>query len=74
MKLHWLVVAVALAAFAAGCGETPSVTVYKKGQYQGKPDTQPWSGGQFKGDQLAWEKAIKARTNNQNEYSRAVSN
>ena len=48
MKLHWLVVAVALAAFAAGCGETPSVTVYKKGQYQGKPDTQPWSGGQFK--------------------------
>jgi hypothetical protein len=74
MKSRWLVAAVVLAAFAAGCGERPTVTVYKKGEYQGKPDTQPWSGGQFKGDQPAWEKAIKARTNNQNEYSRTVSN
>ena len=75
MKLRWVVVAAALlAAFTAGCGEKPMVTVYKKGEYQGKADTQPWSGGQFKGDRLAWEKAVKARTNNQNEYSRTVSN
>ena len=73
MKLHWLVTAAAVAAFAAGCGERPTVTVFKKGEYQGKPDTQPWSGDRFKGDQVAWEKAIKARTNNQNEYTRISS-
>ena len=28
-------VAAALALGAAGCGESPSVTVYKQGQYQG---------------------------------------
>lgn len=57
----------------AGCGEKQQVTVYKQGQYQGKPDKQPWDNDRFKGDQVAWEKAIKARNGNQNEYSR-VSN
>ncbi len=72
MRAMW-VVAAALALFAAGCGERAPVIEYKKGQYQGKPDTQPWAGAQFKGDRTAWENTIKARTNNQNEYSRAVS-
>ena len=57
-----------------GCGERPSVTVYKQGQYQGKPDTRPWEGEAFKGDKLAWEKAIKARNNGQNEYARQSAN
>jgi hypothetical protein len=64
--------AVALAGVAAGCGEKPSVTVYKQGQYQGKPDKQPWDNDQFKGDRGAWEKAIKARNEGQNEYARLV--
>lgn len=55
----------------AGCGEKQPVTVYKQGQYQGKPDKQPWDNSQFKGDKVAWEKAIKARNGNQNEYARA---
>lgn len=55
----------------AGCGEKQPVTVYKQGQYQGKPDKQPWDNDQFKGDKLAWEKAIKARNGNQSEYARA---
>jgi hypothetical protein len=63
--------AVALAGFAAGCGEKTSFTVYKQGQYQGKPDMQPWDSSQFKGDKLAWERAIKARNLSQNEYVRA---
>jgi hypothetical protein len=63
--------AVAVAAGAAGCGEKPSVTVYKQGQYQGKPDNQPWD-KEFKGDRLAWETAIKKRNDGQNEYSRAT--
>ncbi len=70
---RWLLVVVAvLPLFAAGCGESPSVTVYKQGQYQGKPDTQPWAGERFKGDKVAWENAVKARTENQNEYARIV--
>lgn len=64
--------AVALAGVAAGCGEKTSVTVYKQGQYQGKPDKQPWDNDQFKGDKLAWETAIKKRNEGQNEYSRAT--
>lgn len=54
----------------AGCGEQSQVTVYKQGQYQGKPDKQPWDNAAFKNDQAAWEKAIKARNGGQNEYVR----
>lgn len=61
--------AIALAAFA-GCGERPSVTVYKQGTYQGKPDNQPWQSAPFNNNQAEWEKAIKARNVGQNEYVR----
>lgn len=68
-----LIALAAAALFAmAGCGEKASVTVYKQGQYQGKPDNRPWDSEQFKGDKLAWEKAIKARNNGQNEYARTA--
>ena len=56
----------------AGCGEKAGVTVYKQGQYQGKPDKQPWDNDQFKGDRVAWDNAIKARNNAQNEYARVA--
>jgi hypothetical protein len=72
--MRWgAIVAGAVLLLAAGCGESPTVTVYKQGQYQGKPDTRPWDGGTFNGDRSAWEKAIKARNEGQNEYSRVVS-
>ena len=70
MRAMVIAAAVALAGVVAGCGEKPTVTVYKQGQYQGKPDKQPWDNDQYKGDKTAWEKAIKARNDNQNEYSR----
>ena len=44
-------IAVAGAAVLAGCGERPQVIDYKQGTYQGKPDSRPWDGAQFKGDQ-----------------------
>jgi hypothetical protein len=53
----------------AGCGDKP--VVYKQGQYQGKPDSQPWDNAQFKGNEVEWEKVIKARNQRQNEYTRA---
>ncbi len=66
-----LLIAIAVALpLMAGCGEKPAATVYKQGEYQGKADTQPWSGEQFKGDKTAWEKAVKARNEGQNEYVR----
>lgn len=67
-----LAVAAALSLIAAGCGEQTYVTVYKQGQYQGKPDKQPWDNDQFKGDRIAWDKAIKARNDGQNEYKRVA--
>jgi len=70
MRALVIAAAVALAGVAAGCGEKSTVTVYKQGQYQGKPDKQPWDNDQYKGDKTAWEKAIKARNDSQNEYSR----
>jgi hypothetical protein len=65
---------IALAAVAAlglaGCGEQSQEAVQKTGKYQGKPDTVPWDNPQFGGKQAEWERAIQARTQNQNEYSR----
>ena len=67
-------IAITLAAVAlvalAGCGEKPTVTVYKQGTYQGKPDNQPWQSAPFNGNQTEWEKAINARNIGQNEYVR----
>ena len=60
----------ALVLAASGCGERASVTVYKQGVYQGKPDTRPWDNEQFGRDRDAWIKAVRARTDGQNEYVR----
>lgn len=71
MKNALLIVgALGCAALVLGCGELPQTTFYKQGEYRGKPDALPWDSGAFKGDQGAWEKALKARNNGQNEYVR----
>jgi hypothetical protein len=62
--------AASIALLLAGCGEKPAVTVYKQGQYQGKPDNQPWESQPFNNNKADWEKSIKARNNGQNEYLR----
>lgn len=70
--------ALTLAGIAAlalsACGEKPNVTVYKQGQYQGKPDNVPWQSAPFNNNQVEWEKSIKARNNAQNEYLRVGTN
>jgi hypothetical protein len=69
--------AVAFGAMAAlmlaGCGERPQVVNYKQGKYQGKPDEAPYAAAPFNGDQQKWERDIRARTQNQNEYKRTGS-
>lgn len=72
MRLGVLLAALAGLMAAAGCGETAQVTVYKQGQYQGKPDKRPWDNAQFNNDKQSWEKAIKARAEGQNEYARVA--
>lgn len=62
----------AIALGAAGCGESPQVTVYRQGEYQGKPDTRPWENPAFNNDRAAWERAIQARAGGQNEYTRIM--
>lgn len=69
-RLLAIAVTAGLAVAVAGCGESTDVTVYKQGEYQGKPDKRPWDNDQFKGDKAAWEKTIKARNVGQNEYVR----
>ena len=70
-RLSVIAVCAACAWGVAGCDKSP-VTVYKQGQYQGKPDAQPWDNDRFKGDKVTWENAIKRRTDGQNEYTRAT--
>lgn len=70
MRAAWVTL-IAIAAFGlAGCGEQPQEMVQKTGKYQGKLDAVPWDSPQFGGKQAEWERAIQARTQNQNEYTR----
>ena len=71
MKRLIAIVSVALLGMGLVACEKSQVITYKQGKYQGKTDTKPWDNEQFKGDQVAWEKAVKARTLGQNEYRRA---
>ena len=81
-SLAWLMAAaLTLTAFGlAGCAERSQVVVYKQGQYQGKPDQQPWSNDPpawghakwTKGDAASWEQEVKTRTQGQNDYVRIV--
>lgn len=60
--------ALVLALGLTACGER--VQVYEPGKYKGSAVVQPWDSPQFKGDRAAWERALEARANNQNEFSR----
>jgi hypothetical protein len=64
-------IASAFVGSLAACGERPQDITYKQGTYQGKQDTRPWDNELFKGDQKAWELALKDRAQSQNEYKRA---
>jgi hypothetical protein len=62
--------AAAAALLLAGCGERPQVINYKQGTYQGKPDQPAWDSAKFNGNRDDYERAIKQRNQNQNEYNR----
>jgi hypothetical protein len=72
LKAAGATVAAGAAAGMAGCGERPQVIEYKQGNYQGKSDNPPWDSATFKGNKGEWERVIKARSQNQNEYRRTT--
>jgi hypothetical protein len=72
------ILACAVAIGAAACSEREQVAEFKKGKYQGKPDTPPWENAPLaygnttwtKGDRTSWETQIKARQLAQHEDKR----
>jgi hypothetical protein len=70
MRLMGLVSSAMAAVMLAGCGERPQVMEYKQGKYQGKPDEAPYVAAPFNGNKDLWERDIRNRTQNQNEYRR----
>jgi hypothetical protein len=66
-KLFWAISAIFL---VSACGEKPQTVSVKPGQSAAKPDDKPYQNDQFKGDRAQWERTLRARADNQNEYKR----
>ena len=62
----------------SACGEREQVAEFKRGKYQGKPDSQSWSNAPLaydsakwtQGDRASWETQIKTRQLGQHEHKR----
>ena len=65
-----LLLALGAVALITACGEKPQTVAVKPGQSAAKPDDKPYQNDQFKGDRAAWERTLRARADNQNEYKR----
>jgi hypothetical protein len=52
------------------CGGDKQPVLYKQGKYQGARYTPPWENDRFKGDERAWQDAVRLRAQNQNDYAR----
>jgi major membrane immunogen (membrane-anchored lipoprotein) len=62
--------AVSPLALTACGGDEKKPVVFKQGTYQGIKYTPPWENDRFKGDERAWQDALRLRAQNQNDYSR----
>jgi len=70
MKLMGVVSGAMAAVMLAGCGERPQVIQFRQGVYQGGPDEAPYASAPFNGNRELWERDIRARTQNQNDFQR----
>jgi hypothetical protein len=70
MRIAQLVLASSFVLFAVGCGEKPQTVSVKPGQSAAKPDDKPFGPGTQYADRAAWERTLRARADNQNEYKR----
>ncbi len=62
--------AISAVLLVSACGEKPQTVSVKPGQSAAKPDDKPYQNDQFKGNKVEWEKTLRARADNQNEYKR----
>ena len=70
LTVRCLTALVLSSAFAlSGCGQS-SGAAKPPTSYRGKPDPAPWNDTRWHGDRQAWERAIAAREQNQNDYVR----
>jgi hypothetical protein len=60
------IAAAAAALFLAACNEVPQDAVKP---YAGKEDTKAYAGDRFKGDKVAYEKALADRSAYQDDYT-----
>ena len=68
----------AVTLLTVGCSKVDPETGHKPGNYSGKSDTRPFQaerseftyGNWNSGDKAAWESNLRARNQNQNEYSK----
>ena len=60
------IAAAAAALFLAACNEVPQDAVKP---YAGKEDTKAYAGDRFKGDKVAYEKALADRSAYQDDYA-----
>jgi hypothetical protein len=54
----------------AACAEAPQDVAQVKGKYAGKVDAKPYEEGPQKMTRSEWEKSLRTRADNQNEYKR----
>ncbi len=70
MKKAQFILGVTAIFVVVGCGEKPQVVSAKPGQSAAKPDDKPYGAGTQFADRAAWERSLRARADNQNEYKR----
>ena len=70
-KLVFITIGAAVALMLSACGEQPRKrSPPKLGTSAAKPDDKPYNNEKFNNDRATWEKKLRARADNQNEYKR----
>jgi starvation-inducible outer membrane lipoprotein len=59
-----------IAMLLSACGEQPQTITAKPGQSAAKLDDKPFGAGTQYADRASWERQLRARADNQNEYKR----
>ncbi|MGL4233266.1 MAG: hypothetical protein ACRCWJ_18000 [Casimicrobium sp.] len=69
-KKAQFILGIASIFFITACGEKPQLVAVKPGTSAAKPDDKPYGAGTQFADRAAWERSLRARADNQNEYKR----
>ena len=70
MNYGGVILIVVAMVLRAACGEQPQTIAAKPGQSAAKADDKPFGAGTQYADRATWERQLRARADNQNEYKR----